>query len=289
MSELVDTWRSPRTISFVAITAVTYVVISLLISSTITSFGSGFSPRIAVGGVLVFSLLFGPAAAWGSALGFLGTEIVYGSLGFSSVFGAIGHFLLAYLAYNLWGNLGLLSSGSEPTMRSRRQANEFVLVAFISSSALIAITAWGYEILGTLPYFITVTDSFTDFFLPAVLIGLALLYFLYPRLEAKGLTYRGVSASDPSMWRVHTTSLILVSWLLLGTVISIGYQIYQRIPYHSFVRRDLESVRALAEIALGPTGGRVQAVLGSILFTSLLMVLLYHGGFGRADRMAGDQ
>jgi energy-coupling factor transport system substrate-specific component len=289
MSELVDTWRSPRAISFVAVTTVTYLVLSLAFSGSIAAFDPGSSPRIATGGVLVLGLLFGPAAAWGSALGYLGVEVVYGVLGFPSVFGAIGHFLLAYLGYNLWGNFGLLSDGSGPTMRSRRQIAEYFAVAFVSSSALIAITAWGYAVLGILPYFVTATASFVQYFLPTVVVGPVVLYFLYPRLEDRNLLYRDVSESNASTWRTYVTSLVLVSWLLAGNLASIGYQIYRRAPYRSFVRRDLESVRALAETIFGSAVGRIQVALGSVLFSALLLALIYHGGFGCVNRTTGEQ
>ena len=271
-------------ISFVAVTTATYIVLSLTFDGAITAFDLGFTPQIAAGGVLVLSLLFGPAAAWGSAIGYLGVDVVQGVLGFSSTFGAVGHFLPAYLSYNLWGNLGSLSSGSEPTMRSPQQIGEYLLVAFISLVALIAITAWGNAVLGILPYFITVAASFINHLIPAVIIGPPALYFLYPRLRAKDLSYHGISESEPSMWHIYVTSFLLLSWVLLGSVISIGYQIYQQVPYQSFVRRDLEFLRTLAGIAFGSTGGRIQAVLGSILFSALLLVLIYRGGFGRVDR-----
>ena len=271
-------------ISFVVVTTVTYIVLSLVFNGTITAFGSSYSPHFAAGGVLVLSLLFGPAAAWGSVLGYLGVDIAHGVLGFSSVFGVVGHFLLAYLGYNLWGNLEPLSSGSEPTMRSRQQIVEYAALAFISLSALITITAWGHVILGILPYFVTVTALLTNHFVPAVVVGPIVLYVFYPRLRASDLVYRGILGSESSMWRTYAASFVLVSWLLLGSVISIGYQIYRQVPYQSFVRRDLESVRAFAEVAFGSTGGRIQAVLGSVLFSALLLVLIYHGGFASVDR-----
>jgi hypothetical protein len=275
-------------VSFVLVTAITYIVLSLASNVGFAAFGSSFSPRIATGGVLALSLLFGPAAAWGAPLGYLGVDVARGTLGFASVYGAIGYFLLAYLGYSLWGNLGRLSSGSEPTMRSRRQIAEYLVIALVSVSALVAVSSWGYAVLGVLPYFVAVADSFADFLFPVLVIGPLVLYFLYPRFEANDLVYRGVSRSETSMWRVYTVSFVLVSWLLLGVVIGIARQTYQQLPYQTFVRRDLEYVVTLSETALGPAGARIQIALGSVSFATLLLILIYRGGFNSADRTAND-
>jgi energy-coupling factor transport system substrate-specific component len=50
----------------------------------------------------VFSILFGPAAAWGSAFGNLIGDF-FGTLGLGSIFGFVGNFLYAYIPYRLWG------------------------------------------------------------------------------------------------------------------------------------------------------------------------------------------
>jgi energy-coupling factor transport system substrate-specific component len=275
-------------ISFVAVTAVAYVVLSLTSNVAFAAFGSSFSPRIAAGGVLALSLLFGPAAAWGSAFGYLGADVARGVLGFSSVYSATGYFLLAYLGYSLWGNLGRLSSGSGPAMRSRKQIAEYLVVALVSLSALVAVSSWGYAVLGVLPYFVAVTDSFADYLFPVVVIGPVVLYALYPRFEANDLVYRGVSRSEASMWRTYTVSFVLLSWLLLGVAISIAHQTYQQLPYLAFVRRDLEFVVTLSDTVFGPTGARIQVALGSLLFSTLLLVLIYRGGFSPADRITND-
>ena len=137
---------------------------------------------------IVSSLLFGPAAAWGSGIGNVIGDC-FGTLGPASLFGFLGNFLYGYVPYLLWGNLGWLSSGREPMVRSWRQGVEFVIICALASMVCAATIGWGVELLGLLPFWLLFPAIFLNNLVMATLLGPPLLLFLYPRVKQWNLYY----------------------------------------------------------------------------------------------------
>ena len=181
---------------------------------------------------VVFSLLFGPAAAWGAAFGNLLGDIFGGTLTRGSVFGFLGNFFFGFAGYKLWGNLGRLSSDRAPNMRSPDQLAEFLVIAFVSSAGTAAIIAWGLEILGLLPFSVLGTIIALNNFLPAAILGPPLLRVLYPRVERDGLLYPDLMRPEdlpsvrPPRQRLAGIGIAVVSvaWAATGVVISVSLQ-----------------------------------------------------------------
>ncbi len=100
---------------------------------------------------MIFGLLFGPAGAWGAALGNLIGDL--GALTWKSLFDFIGIFLLGYLPYTMWTTLKPLANGQrEPAGRNWRSWVLYILIALISAAASsVVITTW-LEALGYVPY-----------------------------------------------------------------------------------------------------------------------------------------
>ena len=126
---------------------------------------------------IVSSLLFGPAAAWGSGIGNVIGDC-FGTLGPASLFGFLGNFLYGYVPYLLWGNLGWLSSGREPMVRSWWQGTEYVFVCACASMVCAATIGWGVELLGLLPFWLLFPAIFLNNLVMATLLGPPLLLFL---------------------------------------------------------------------------------------------------------------
>lgn len=144
---------------------------------------------------IVGSLLFGPAAAWGAGIGNVIGDC-FGTLGPASLFGFLGNFLYGYVPYLLWGNLGWLSSGREPMVRSWRQGVEYVLICAAASMVCAATIGWGVELLGLLPFWLLFPAIFLNNLVMATLLGPPLLLFLYPRVKQWNLYYRDLAFMD---------------------------------------------------------------------------------------------
>jgi len=122
-----------------------------------------------------FSLLFGPAGAWGAAIGNLIGDLFGGTLGPGSVAGFVGNFLLGYLPYTLWNTLlPPLGRDREWKPESWRCWTNAILVAWISSAACAVVISVAVDALGIVPYallskIITLNNAFGS------LIGIFLL------------------------------------------------------------------------------------------------------------------
>ena len=141
---------------------------------------------------IVSSLLFGPAAAWGAGIGNVIGDC-FGTLGPASLFGFLGNFLYGYVPYLLWGNLGWLSSGREPMVRSWRQGVEYVIVCACAAMVCAATIGWGVELLGLLPFWLLFPAIFLNNLVMATVLGPPLLLFLYPRVKQWNLYYRDLA------------------------------------------------------------------------------------------------
>ncbi len=142
MRELVTMWKDVRMVALADVIAPLYAVGLLPFSNLVLV--KGFT-TVRPGNALpvVFALMFGPAAAWGSAFGNLFSDVFGGTLSMASAFGFVANFFTALAAYKLWGNLGRLSSGEEPTMRSPRQLLEYAVVAFVAAVGIsVVAVAW---------------------------------------------------------------------------------------------------------------------------------------------------
>ena len=187
-TELAHVWRETRLIVLVAQIAAIYAAILIPFKVGIPLIPGFAELRPANAIPIVTSLLFGPAAAWGSGLGNVIGDC-FGTLGPASAFGFLGNFLFGYVPYLLWGNLGFLSSGRAPQVKSFRQGLEFGLVCVVASAVCAATIGWGVELLGLLPFTILAPAIFLNNLVMGLLLGPPLLLFLYPRVKTWGLCY----------------------------------------------------------------------------------------------------
>lgn len=224
--ELVTMWRHSRMIALTALSAGLYAAV--LIPFKPFPLIPGIT-EIRVAQVLppVLSLLFGPAAAWGTAVGNLIGDMVGGTFGPGSLFGFVGNFFLGLIPWALWGWLGPLSSREEPTMRNPRQVVEFIVLTLISAIACATVIAWGLEVLRLLPFAVLGNViTLNNFLFPAVL-GPVLLRFLYERVKRWGLLWTDVlPEEDLSRGRGFLGAALTVVGALgafvVGNAVSLG-------------------------------------------------------------------
>lgn len=265
-------WRDSRMIILTIVVTATYTAVLIPFKGFVLV--PGFTEvRPANTLPVVFSLLFGPAAAWGSAFGNLLADVFGGTLTRGSIFGFLGNFYFGLVGYKLWGNLGPLSADREPTMRDKRQLAEFVIVAFVASTGTAAIIAWGLEILGLFPFSTLGTIIAVNNFVITVILGPVVLYVLYPRVKRDGLLYPYLLSEDtlpsasPSRQRVAAIAIagISIIWWLLGIAISVGIQ---------------GTALGTAPDVLGPPGpteSQIQLVVGVIALTLLVVAVAVSG------------
>lgn len=191
--EIFGVWANTRTIILIALTAAIYAAV-LIPLKAIPIIPGLTELRPANVLPVVFSLLFGPAAAWGSAIGNTIGDIVGGILGPGSFFGFFANFFFGLIPYLLWGKLGPLSSGKKPALRPKEgkygiQLTEYLLITLIASAACAIVLAWGVEVLGLAPFGAFSNIILLNNFIAAAILGPLLMPLLYRRVERWGLLY----------------------------------------------------------------------------------------------------
>lgn len=100
MREVITMWRNTQMVVLTAVSAAVYA--ALLIPFKAFPILPGFSEiRPAAVAPVVFGWLFGPAGAWGAAIGNLIGDF-FGTLGLGSIFGMIGNFCFGLVAYKIF-------------------------------------------------------------------------------------------------------------------------------------------------------------------------------------------
>jgi energy-coupling factor transport system substrate-specific component len=146
-------WNNTRMIILVAVCSAIYGAALIAFKTAIPLIPGITEVRIANIFPMVFSLLFGPAGAWGSAIGNLIGDLFGGTLGPGSLAGFVGNFLLGYLPYNLWTTLLPLSGGSREWKPGSWQSwANYAFIAFISSAACAIVISIAVDALGIVPY-----------------------------------------------------------------------------------------------------------------------------------------
>src|SRR5499426_4214323 len=100
MRDLVDMWRNTRMVVLTAMSASLYAAI--LIPFKVMPIIPGVTELRPANAVpVVCSFLFGPAGAWGAAIGNLIGDF-FGGIGPGDFFGFAGNFLYGFLPYAVW-------------------------------------------------------------------------------------------------------------------------------------------------------------------------------------------
>ena len=146
-------WTNSRMIILAAVCAAIYGA-ALIAFKTAIPLIPGIT-ELRVGNIfpIAFGLLFGPAGAWGTALGNFIGDLFGGTLGPGSIAGFVGNFLLGYLPYALWTQLFPWAHLTRD-WRAGSWAHRvnFFLVTFISGAACAVVISAFVDFLGIVPY-----------------------------------------------------------------------------------------------------------------------------------------
>ena len=220
MRDLLEVWRNTRMVVLVALTAGLYA-----------AFLIPFKPIPLIPGItevrpanvvpIVCALLFGPAAAWGSAFGNLIGDF-FGTLGPGSLFGFVGNFLYAYVPYRVWGAHRAASKGTQQGLMTGRGLVEYVLVTALASLVCAVIIGWGCELFALAPGFLVANIIALNNFLVAAVLGPPLVLALYPRVRRWGLLYWQILEREPVRRSVRVSLGAVLCWVGCGTALVVG-------------------------------------------------------------------
>jgi energy-coupling factor transport system substrate-specific component len=230
MREIFTMWKDTRMIILVALTAAIYGAFLIVFKGGIPIVPGVTEVRPANVFPPVFGLLFGPAGAWGAAIGNTVGDIFGGTLDQGSILGAIGNFFLAFVPYKMWGaTFGLVPKG-DMSQRTNTLSKliAFEIVALTGSAACAIIIAWYADSIGMVPFaFLSITITINNF-AAACVVGPILLSLLYPRVKRWGLLWTDVMNVEdvaPGFAKSMGSLLMIVGaigGLIVGLMIALG-------------------------------------------------------------------
>lgn len=226
MRDTVTMWRHTRMIVLVALTGAAYVAI--LLPFKIATIVPGFTEiRPAAGIPVVCGLLFGPAAAWGSAFGNLVGDIFGGMFGPGSIFGFMGNFMLAYVPYRMWRVL----RRDRPADGNPSELPWLVICAVTGAVVCAIIVGFGVAVLQLVPYpVLTIAISLNNGVIGTIVAAI-LLPILYPLAHSFGLLYTDIlDAGEYTSGRIGWTGMIVVAiGAGVGLVVAVSGNIAARL------------------------------------------------------------
>lgn len=192
MAELRDLWKDTRLVVFTAISAALYAAI--LVPFKVMPIIPGvteFRPANAV--PVICSFLFGPAAAWGSAIGNLIGDL-FGGLGPGDAFGFLGNFLYGLLPYRAWEAI----DGGDPLPESIGGWLRLLFVIALSAAACALVVGWGLNTLGFVPFPVLANVVLVNNLVTASVLAPLTLRVLYPRVRSAELLYLDLVPRRPN-------------------------------------------------------------------------------------------
>jgi len=230
MKEVITMWKNTRMIILVALSAAIYAAFLIVFKGGIPIVPGITEVRPANVFPPVFGLLFGPAGAWGAAIGNFIGDLFGGTLGIGSIFGFFGNFFLGFIPYKMWGaTFGLVSKKDmSQTTDSVKKVLAFELVALVSSAACGIIIAWYLDIVAIVPFaFLSITITVNNF-AAAFILGPILLVLLYPRVKRWGLIWTDIMQEEDVAkgFAKEIGSILMIvgslGGLIVGMLVAIG-------------------------------------------------------------------
>jgi energy-coupling factor transport system substrate-specific component len=226
MLDLISMWTKPKMIAFMALTAILYFALIYPFQKFSIFTGQADYLRVGTCIPLAFGFLFGPAAAWGTAIG----NVIYdvstpGGLTLVSAFGFVANFLMAYLPYMIWSKI----TTKKPDLRSAKKVALYMGLTVLSCAVVGIIIGWGLYWRFNLPFGHTsFAIAWTDA-LWAILVGSVLLAVLYKPISARKLLYTDLLniQLQPKLTKMRLTaiSIFVVSALVcfvVGTFLNLS-------------------------------------------------------------------
>jgi len=141
MKEIISPFKQKSTMLQMAVCAL--VFIGMAVPFKVMVLVEGFTEVRPVNAVpVVAGLLFGPAGAWGCAVGNLIADF-FGTLSGASILGFFGNFIAAYLPYRLWHTW---KKGEKPNVKSFQNIGLYILLSAISALAVAILLACGLDV-----------------------------------------------------------------------------------------------------------------------------------------------
>ncbi len=224
MRELGAMWRNTRMVVLCAISAALYAAV--LVPFKVVPLIPGVTELRPANAIpIVCSFLFGPAAAWGAAIGNMIGDF-FGGVGPGDIFGFFANLFYGYIPYKAWN---VIAQGQSPVARSPGAVASYVAVCLAASVLCADIVGWGDNLLSFRPFSILGNIIVFNNMASALVLSPLILIAVYPRVRRGRMLYADVMPEFKERpWSVRAAGLLLLvageagAWLM-GNLVSTGY------------------------------------------------------------------
>lgn len=186
--ELRAMWRNTRMVVLCVLSAALYAAV--LIPFKVLPLIPGVT-EVRPGNAIpvVCSFLFGPAAAWGSAIGNMIGDF-FGGVGPGDIFGFVANLVYGYIPYKLW----TIIAGSErsPINFTAATIARYIACCLAASIFCADLVGWGDNMLSLRPFWILGNVIIFNNMVASIVLAPLILIGVYPRVRAGHLLYRDV-------------------------------------------------------------------------------------------------
>lgn len=178
MREIITVFRKKEAWGHMLLSAVVFFAIALPFRSLFNLLPGVTEIRPANMVPIVFGIPFGPAAAWGIAIGNLISDLLSGSSGFICITGFVINFFYTYIPYKLWYTLRI---GKEPIhpvrMNTVQEIVKYIVVVLIDSLITTVSLSLVFETAGFQSFSSSFPLLFFNNFDFAIILGIPALSF----------------------------------------------------------------------------------------------------------------
>src|SRR5215813_387408 len=178
MSELGLMWRNTRMVVLCAISAALYAAV--LVPFKVVPLIPGVTElRVANAVPIVCSFLFGPAAAWGSAIGNMIGDF-FGSVSPGDIFGFVANLAYGWIPYKTWEAIG---GGASPVLLTPVNLFKYVVACTVASVFCADLIGYGDNLLGIRLFFVLGNVVIVNNLTTALALSPFILRAVYPRVS----------------------------------------------------------------------------------------------------------
>lgn len=218
-------WRNTRMVVLCVLSAALYAAV--LVPFKVVPLIPGVT-EVRPGNAIpvVCSFLFGPAAAWGAALGNMIGDF-FGGVGPGDVFGFVANLAYGYIPYKVWSIIA--SADESPTSMTPAAVAKYIGSCLAASVLCADLVGWGDNLLSLRPFWILGNVIIFNNMLAAIVLSPLILVAVYPRVRAGRLLYADVMPEvkqRPMPVRMAGLAMLVAgeagAWIT-GNLISSGY------------------------------------------------------------------
>jgi energy-coupling factor transport system substrate-specific component len=231
MNELGLMWRNTRMVVLCAISAALYAAV--LVPFKVVPLIPGVTELRPANAIpIVCSFLFGPAAAWGSAIGNMIGDF-FGGVSPGDIAGFFANLAYGWIPYKVWA---LIAPGQAPIIRTPTAILKYIFACLAASVLCADLVGWADNVLVIRPFLMLGNVIIFNNMASALALAPFILAAVYPRVKKGRMLYSDMMPElkqRPTPIRATGFAMLIAgevgAWIA-GNLISSGYWMPRILP-----------------------------------------------------------